>query len=811
MQPTLPTCQRSSNVVLLACLATIVLASCSSSDDNTSAAPLQIKTVSNRADLISGGDALVRVELPQSANASSLKVSVDGRDVSSAFAPTTGNATSVNTVTGLVTGLSPGANVLTASIDGAQAASLTITNAGRGGPILSGPQVVPFVCATPTPQAASGNLPATNVSGLTRPAVDAQCNIPTEFKLYYRTTTAGCSFALPDPTPTVSPTATTVPATPAAPANPCFKSYDAAGAAPADLASTTTDNGLAVPYIVRVERGTMNRGLYDIAVLFDPTKPWTAVNPQPQWNGKLYYAFGSSTGQPRRQARPQAAWTADAQLSRGYAVVVNSMTDSARNSNRVMMTETVMMMKEHIGDTYGPIKFTMGTGCSGGSINSNMNASIAPGQLDGFTIQCAYPDSETVGMEVADCTLLVEAYQKAPWTNLMRATGQTQDQINAKKGAINGHPDQTACHGWFNAFGSNAKAGVYFQRLVADNQTGAVVQSPTATNNCELPNAAVYDPVSNPAGPRCNAWSWNESIFGKVSGTPFANDTRDNTGIQYGLNALKSSAITPEEFVTLNESIGGFDRDSNPVANRMVADQPALDVAYRSGIVLDARNLSKTAVVDMRGWDDSALIKPPFANAPANPIHYVWRSFQIRDKLARDAGDFGNHAMWRTGVTGLTAPAAIQLDAFDTMDLWLTNLKADTTTAALDQKVRKAKPASAADFCLLPGSASTKVFDKAQCDAVPFNMPHASPRQVAGGARTEDALKCQLKPLSMAEYAPVTFTGTQSARLQAVFAGGVCDWSKPGVAQQLSVSPLTFIGGPGGQPLGAAPVSQAKP
>ena len=62
----------------------------------------------------------------------------------------------------------------------------------------------------------------------------------------------------------------------------------------------------------------------------------------------------------------------------------NSMTDSARNSNRVLMSETVMMMKEHIGDTYGPIRFTYGTGCSGGSINSNMNLSIHPGLLDGI-------------------------------------------------------------------------------------------------------------------------------------------------------------------------------------------------------------------------------------------------------------------------------------------------------------------------------------------------------------------------------------------------------------------------------------------
>ena len=49
-----------------------------------------------------------------------------------------------------------------------------------------------------------------------------------------------------------------------------------------DLAMTTTSDGLTVPFIVRVERGTLNRGIYDIVVLFDPNKPWTALAPQSQ-------------------------------------------------------------------------------------------------------------------------------------------------------------------------------------------------------------------------------------------------------------------------------------------------------------------------------------------------------------------------------------------------------------------------------------------------------------------------------------------------------------------------------------------------
>ena len=49
---------------------------------------------------------------------------------------------------------------------------------------------------------------------------------------------------------------------------------------------------------------------------------------------------------------------------------------------------------------------------------------------------------------------------------------------------------------WYNAFGSNGRAGLFFQRLVSNNTSGAITQSPVATNNCELPNTAVYDPAN---------------------------------------------------------------------------------------------------------------------------------------------------------------------------------------------------------------------------------------------------------------------------------------------------------------------------
>ncbi|RYZ11426.1 MAG: hypothetical protein EOO24_06395 [Comamonadaceae bacterium] len=767
---------------------------------------LEIRTASTRADMVSGGDALIEIVMPKDAGTAGLKVDVGGRDVSSAFA-----VRADGRLTGLVTGLAKGENVVTAQADRARAARLVVTNADRGGPVISGPQVTPFVCATPTPQGATANSPATNGSGLSTSATDAQCNIAAETQLYYRSNVANCNSALPDPVDNVAFNATAPFPVPAPPLpNPCFKRYDPNAAAPSDMATATTDTGLKVPFVVRVERGTLNRGIYDLAVLVDPTKPVAATSPQAQWNGKVYYQFGASTGQPRRQIRPATAWTtASAQLGLGYMVAANSMTDSAINSNRVLMAETVMMMKEHIGDRYGAIKFTMGTGCSGGSINSNMNASIAPGQLDGFTIACAYPDSETVTLEVNDCVLLTEAYQKPEWAALMTSGGYAAEQVNGKKAAINGHPDQTGCHGWYNAFGSNGKAGNYVPRLVVDKVSGALANVGALTNNCQLPTSQVFDPVSNPNGARCSAWDWAAPIWGKAANGQRALDTRDNTGVQYGLQALLSNAITGEEFVTLNEIIGGVDKNSNLQAARSVADTEALSTAYRSGIVLSGRQLAKTAVIDMRGWDDSSLITQPGTAAPSTiPIHYVWRSFSIRDRLDREFGDHGNQVLWRFGRGGLTSPV-LAPQAFTTMDRWLTTLKADTGSDTIESKVRKSKPADAVDFCLLSSDVaqSTRVTDTAVCDADPFLKPSSSPRRVAGGPLSENVLKCQLRPIDAAQYGG-RIDATQLGRLNAVFPGGVCDWTKPGVGQQPAVGPLTFQGGPGGQPLPAAPTSK---
>src|SRR3954470_20335955 len=107
-------------------------------------------------------------------------------------------------------------------------------------------------------------------------------------------------------------------------------------------------------------------------------------------------------------------------------VADNSLTEPLFTSSRVLTAETLMMMKEHIVDGYGEIAYTVGNGCSGGSIQQNTAASIFPGLLDGIQPSCDYPDSITTGLEVGDCVLLVNFYAGPDWTALMTTTGQTQ-------------------------------------------------------------------------------------------------------------------------------------------------------------------------------------------------------------------------------------------------------------------------------------------------------------------------------------------------------------------------------------------------
>lgn len=299
--------------------------------------------------------------------------------------------------------------------------------------------------------------------------------------------------------------------------------------------------------------------------------------------------------------------------------------------------------------------------------------------------------------------------------------------------------------------------------------------------------------MKNPEGVRCSIPEYAIATWGAMPGTHVARRTSDNVGIQYGLKALEAGQVTAEEFVVLNERIGGSDVDMKPTAARMVADEQALRIAYEVGIIGAARQWAKVPMIDLRGNDNSG-------------IHMNWRAFAVRDRLDRVNGGHGNQVIWRYGPS-LLPPPQLLVDSLVMMDKWVAAIQADRSAEPLEQKVVKNRPAEAFDFCYIGTDYATKMTDQKACDADPVLKYFASPRQTAGGPLAEDVLKCRLKPLKRSDY-KTALSDTQWTRLNKVFSGGVCDWTKPGIGMQRSVPWQTFAAGPGGEPMPAPPRSK---
>jgi hypothetical protein len=66
------------------------------------------------------------------------------------------------------------------------------------------------------------------------------------------------------------------------------------GHPPSDVATTTTDEGEEVPFVVREETGVIDRDQYRIAVLYQPGQPWELWAPQDGYNSKLVINHGAS-------------------------------------------------------------------------------------------------------------------------------------------------------------------------------------------------------------------------------------------------------------------------------------------------------------------------------------------------------------------------------------------------------------------------------------------------------------------------------------------------------------------------------------
>lgn len=662
----------------------------------------EIVVLSNRADLVSGGDALVEIRLPARADPAGVRVDVDGTDVTSAFA-----VRADGRFYGRVEGLGLGVNVMTARVPRGPGARLEITSHPIGGPVVSGAQLWPWTCNT-TANPSLGD------------PLDSQCNAPTRYRYMYRTTSN------------------------------TFAVYDPALPPPANLATMTTDHGVTVPYIVRIERGTLNRGIHEIAVLFDPTKTWEPWQRQPQWNRKLVLQFGGGTSQQYRQGNNESVLNNEA-LSRGYAVANSSMMVNGQHANFVTAAETAMMLKERVVERYGELRYVIGQGGSGGALLQYLTADNYPGILDGLRPTQDWTENASGAYrEFADSAVVTNAFNTSP--------------------LIYSPQERAAIGGWglanINVFNiENGRMGDY--------------NRPDDGTNCA--GTASYHPVTNPSGVRCTFQDFLSSVVGfRPDGK--ANLMFDNVGVQYGLTALRSGDLSSEKFVDVNARAGGFDVDGRWQPARSAIAPEVAAMLHRTGNVTYSRELGNVPILAIRGTNN-------------NDYHYPFRTYVQRARLAYANGDAHTQVFWTAAPSSQSTLVA--------MDRWLAAIEADTSALSKSDKVVANKPADVEIACWIAG---VKTTDQAACDAV---YPYfREPRTVAGDAWTTYVMKCQLKPLDAADYLPVTFTPEQWLALQGAFPDGVCDFSKPGVGFQPNVTWLSYGAGPGGLPLPPAPTSK---
>ena len=344
---------------------------------------VSIEVLSSFPELVTGGDALVRIT---GANAAP-RVTVDGSDVSGAFV-----ADGRGGWIGLVDGLVDGDNALAVSADGGQA-TLTLTNHPINGTLFAGPQQTPFVCEN-------------EAHGLA-PATDESCAASTITGYHYRSTDG------------------------------TWKPFDPDGARPTDIDRTTTMDGKTAPLINWYEKGVINRSAYVISLLHDPAAgplP-TPVSNETGWNGKLIMSHRGGVRAGFHQGRtigtldPERGYVGgennnlhESLIRAGYALAGGSLMVTATTTNHVVQAETSAKIKERFIELFGPPEYTMSMGTSGGSMSQHLIAQSYPGLYNAILPWRSYSDVLTFQTPLNDCSLLVNYFEgtDVPWTDIQK-------------------------------------------------------------------------------------------------------------------------------------------------------------------------------------------------------------------------------------------------------------------------------------------------------------------------------------------------------------------------------------------------------
>ncbi|GIG88680.1 DUF6351 family protein [Plantactinospora endophytica] len=711
---------------------------------------LDIEILSSRPDQVSGGDALVQVTLTGRIDPRSVRVTRNGTDVTRAF-QVDGRA-----LRGVVDGLRDGANQLRASARQARTATLAVRNHPGSGPVFSGPRQYPFLCRT-------------EQNGLGAPTVDNQdgqgmrvrgpdgtvvgwsrdCAAPTVVDRLYRA------------------------------ADGTYKPMPSDGTRPADLTTTRTLDGRTVDYVVRRERGTINRFVYSIAVL------------EANWNRRVIYRFDGGVAIGHDQGRLPGAHLYHEGLSLGYAVLFSTGTRTATHYNLVLGGETALMLKEHFVEEYGVPLYTVGVGGSGGGLQQYVyGQNYGNRVIDAAIPQYSYPDMATQTIHVGDCELLehymdVTDRANPKWRNWENRTWLIGMNASATvpNPYLGGAPGSTECiEGWRGL-------------------------TPLALNPRWFPGDPLWAQMDPPGVERTVQWShWGDlvNIYGTGS-DGYARSTWDNVGVQYGLSALTSGRITPAEFLDLNARVGSWKPQPEMVqegcpftptacadpaqfdpwsarnmrlspdggvtpAPRTTGDRQAIRAAYESGIVFTGD--IDIPIVDWRHYLEEQL-----------DMHNSHQSFASRQRMRDHDRNAGNQVIWFTDAR--PAEAFDQTpEALAVIDDWMANLRTRPWRG-----VQGNKPALAVDRCFRTDGTEIArgehvwdgILDSRPDGACTREFPlYGTSRTVAGGPIEGGVYACDRQPVRSAiarglygEWRP---TDAERRRLEKVFPTGVCDY-----------------------------------
>ncbi|MBY8823389.1 DUF6351 family protein [Sphingomonas colocasiae] len=641
----------------------------------------------------------------------------------------------------IVPGLAPGRNRIEAST-AADCTAIELRGYPAEGPIISGPHLKPWKLTT-------------QENGLGTP-LDEHGNAPPRISHVYMSLSSGD-----------------------------FEPYDPANPpAEADVAIARTDAGVEVKYIVRHERGAANRGIYELAVLCDPTHPLSAVNPPPGWNGKLWiYLYGGwnqfrsqgvLAGYDVKPPIPAHRVLLDMGLRRGFMIARTTLAQSATNSDSVRGAESLIMLKDHVTRAYGPIRYTLSSGTSGGSIMQQMVANQYPGLIQGIMPLSSIHGSWYLPGQLIEAKLLDRYF-----TQISPALWSDADQ----RLAVDGHGSQ--------------KSSDFFNTVFDNQFYGRTTGGNDPTRGTDLPDGETYHPRDRPAGARGTLQDYQVNYLGcrdeaqwgdaeRAAGHGFAPLPWANVGVQYGLGALLDGRIGKDQFLDLNEKIGGVDIDQNFIAARNDVDPQTAARMHRGGFANDFAHLSTVAILDVR--------PPETGDLPSHTQFHTWVS---RTGLVAAQGHADNQvACMVPGYDSSTTPPEWALLA---MDRWLAAIEADDSEASLAEKVVANKPAGLCDGVY--DADGNRTGDLEDYHRLYPSFGDAKTVAAAGDLRAHLIVRPRLKPLDRCDYPGIDFDDGEWARLLAIFPDGVADWAAPGVGQARSVPWLSYAEGPGGQAL----------